>query len=204
MVAKASGRRAAVLVAHPNQDAYAHVLAARAVAGLRRAGHEVDVLDLCAEGFRAAMSAEERRAYHGDEPIVDDQVRRYADVVTSVDTLVFVYPTWWAGLPAVLKGWLDRVLVPGVAFRFDERTGKVRPGLDNVRRIVGITTYGSPRWYVALVNDAGRRTLARTLRMSCGWRTRTTWMGLYAIDTTSHDERAAFAARVERKMAGLS
>ena len=43
--------------------------------------------------------------------------------------LVFVYPTWWSGLPAILKGWLERVMVPGVGFVFDEQTGKVRPGL---------------------------------------------------------------------------
>lgn len=196
-------RRAAVVVAHPNPDAFAHELAARAVAGLRSGGREVELVDLAAEGFRAAMSADERRAYHGDAPILDEQVRRYADLVTSVDTLVFVYPTWWAGLPALLKGFLDRVMVPGVGFRFDERSGKVRPGLDNIRRIVGVSTYGSPRWYVAAVNDAGRRTLSRTLRLACGWRARTTWLGLYAIDTTTDDERRTFAERVERKLAEL-
>ena len=51
--------------------------------------------------------------------------------------MVFVYPTWWSGLPAILKGWLDRVMVPGVGFRFDEQ-GKVKPGLHQVRRIVGL------------------------------------------------------------------
>ena len=53
---------------------------------------------------------------------------------------MFVYPTWWSGLPAILKGWLERVMVPGVGFTFDSRTGKVKPGLTHVRRIVGIST----------------------------------------------------------------
>ena len=69
-------------------------------------------------------------------------------------------------------------MVPGVGFRFDERTGKVKPGLGHVRRIVGISTYGSPRSHVLAVNDNGRRILTRALRMSCGLRTRTTWLGL--------------------------
>jgi putative NADPH-quinone reductase len=194
---------AAVILAHPNPDSFAHELARRAVQGLESAGHEATLVDLTAIGFRAAMSPDERASYHGDEPILDPVVREHAKLITSVDTVVFVYPTWWSGLPAVLKGWLDRVLVPGVGFRFDDTSGKVRPGLTNIGRIVGISTYGSPRWYVKLVNDNGRRSLVRTLRLSCGLRTRTSWLGLYAIDTATDRERAEFASRVERRMAGL-
>lgn len=194
---------AAVVVAHPSADSYCRALAARAVAGLRAAGHDVVVLDLYDEGFRVAMTAEERHAYHGDEPIVDPMVARHADVVTRAEALVFVYPTWWSGLPAILKGWLERVLVPGVGFRFDERSGKVRPGLGQVRRIVGISSYGSPRSYVRLINDNGRRTLTRALRLSCGVRVRTRWLAMYAIDTSTASAREEFAARVEREMAAL-
>lgn len=190
--------RAAVVLAHPNPDSFSHELARRAHAGLLAAGHEATLVDLYALGFEAAMSAAERDAYHGDSPIVDPLVQSQIDLITTVDTVVFVYPTWWSGLPAILKGWLERVMVPGVGFRFDERSGKVRPGLTNVRRIVGISTYGSPRWYVRLVNDNGRRTLLRAFRMSTGVRTSYRWMGMYALDTTTERERTEFAASVER------
>ncbi len=194
---------AAVVVAHPNVDSYAGALAGRAAAGLRAGGHKVTVIDLYRDGFRTAMSEAERIAYHGDDPILDPLVAHYADVVGRAEVLVFVYPTWWSGLPAILKGWLERVMVPGVGFRFDERTGKVKPGLGHVRRIVGISTYGSPRAYVAAVNDNGRRILTRALRVSCGLHTRATWLGLYGIDTSTPDDRAEFAARVERTLADL-
>ncbi len=193
----------AVVVAHPADGSFGRHLASRAVAGLRAAGHDVTELDLYADGFTVAMSAAEHAAYRGDSPILDPLVASHADVVRSADALVFVYPTWWSGLPAILKGWLERVLVPGVAFGFDERTGRVRPGLRGVRSIVGISTYGSPRSSVRLVNDNGRRILTRALRMSCGLRTRTRWLGLYAIDTSTPVERREFAARVERTMAAL-
>jgi len=195
--------RVAVILAHPNPDSFAHELAQRAAAGCAAGGHDVVVIDLQAVGFRAAMSTEERGAYHGDSPILDPMVQEHADLIRSVDTLVFVYPTWWSGLPAVLKGWLERVLVPGVGFRFDQRSGKIRPGLTNVRQLIGISTYGSPRWYVRAVNDNGRRTLMRALRLACGVGTSRRWLGMYAIDTTSADERAEFAAHVERSMSEL-
>jgi len=194
--------RALVVIAHPCNDSFTHAAAAAAVTGLQHHPEvdTVDVIDLYEVGFRAAMSRDEHGAYHEDEPILDPQVADHVTRVQAADILVFAYPTWWAGPPAVLKGWLERVMVPGVGFVFDERSGKVKPGLTNVRRIVGISTYGSPRPYVKLVNDNGRRTLTRAMRMSCGWQSRTSWFALYTIDSTTDDERRAFLGRVEAKM----
>jgi NAD(P)H dehydrogenase (quinone) len=194
---------AAVVLAHPCADSYAHALAQRAINGLQIAGHRVDVIDLYAEGFRAAMSEAEWKAYPGDKPILDPLVQTSADLVRNVDALIFIYPTWWSGLPAILKGWMERVMVPGVGFTFDARTGKIRPGLTNVRHLVGISTYGSPKSIVRVVNDNGRRTIMRALRLSCGFGVRKRWHGLYAIDTSTVEQRADFAARVERSMTEL-
>lgn len=195
--------RALVVLAHPRADSYTHAVADAAIDGLRAGGHAVEVIDLYAEGFRPAMSLQERRAYETDEPLVEDHTHAHAELVRWCDAIVFVYPTWWSGLPAILKGWLERVLVVGVAFRFHERTGKVRPGLKRMRFVVGISTYGSPWAYVKAVNDNGRRILHRALRVSCGPRTRRVWLGLYAIDTSTAAERTAFLERVRAQMAGL-
>ena len=191
-----------VVLAHPNSDSFSHAIAERATAGLRGAGHDVKVLDLYALGFRAAMSGDEYTAYHSDHPAADPMVVDHGELVLGAEALVFVYPTWWSSMPAILKGWLERVMVPGVAFDFNEK-GKVRPGLNNVRRIVGISTYGSPRSYVRLINDNGRRTLTRALRLNTGTRTRTSWLGLYAIDSATSDHRKEFLAAVEQKMRSL-
>jgi putative NADPH-quinone reductase len=191
-----------MVVAHPNPDSFCHAVAAGAAAGARSAGHQVTVMDLYADGFSAAMSAGERRAYDSAQPILDPMVAASVELVRDCQAIVFVYPTWWSTLPAILKGWLDRVLVPGVAIVFDER-GKVRSGLGHVRHLVGISTYGSPRLYVKAVNDNGRRTIGRAVRMACGWRTRCRWMALYAIDRSTPDQRAAFIESVRRRMAAL-
>ena len=115
---------------------------------------------------------------------------RHAALVRWADALVFVYPTWWMGLPAILKGWLERVLVPGVAFHLDPGTHRVVSDLGSVRRVVGITTYGSSWPRVRLVHDAGRRTLLRALRMLCARRCRTAWLALYSVDAPTPDDRA--------------
>ena len=140
--------------------------------------------DLYAEGFTAAMTADERHAYHGEQPVLDPLVAEHIADITDADTLIYVYPTWWSGLPAILKGWFERVMVPGVGFVFDAK-GKVRPGLTNIRRLVGVSTYGS-RWpYVKAINDNGRRTILRAMRLSTGVRTRSTWLAMYGIDSAS-------------------
>jgi NAD(P)H dehydrogenase (quinone) len=194
--------RVLLVVAHPNPDSFTHAIADRAVTSLRRAGHEVTVHDLYAEGFRAAMSAAEREAYHTDDPVLDPLVTAHIDDLRAARAVVFVYPTWWSSMPAILKGWLERVMVPGVGFVFDRRQ-KVRPGLTNIRRIVGISTYGSPWPFVKAVNDNGRRILLRALRLSTGWRTRSTWLGLYALDTATDDERRAFLDRCDTVLGSL-
>lgn len=197
-----------VVCAHPDADSFNHAITAAAERGLTRAGHHVTTLDLYALGFDAAMSVEEHRAYtswtpgNGTAPLLDPMAAEHAELVRQASLLVFVYPTWWSQPPAILKGWLERVLVPGVAFTFDAR-GKVRPGMEHVRRIIGISTYGSPWTYVKLTNDGGRRMITRALRMSCGMRTPTTWLGMYAVDTAGAEERKAFLDRVEHRMAHL-
>ncbi len=193
-----------LVLAHPCPDSFNHACATAAITGLERAGHTVELIDLYADRFVAAMSLDERLAYETDTPILDSQIDDHAARLKRAEALVFVYPTWWSGLPAILKGWLERVMVPGVSFEFDPVTGKVRPALQHVRRLIGVSTYGSPRRNVLLINDNGRRIITRALRMSCGWRTRTTWLGLYAMDTSTEADRRAFLDRIETRMAALS
>lgn len=191
-----------VVLAHPNDDSFNHAIAERACAGLTRGGHNVELLDLYALGIRAAMSEQERIAYHTHSPIIDPLIAEHAALLRRADALVFVYPTWWSSLPAILKGWLERVMVPGVAFVFDD-VGKVQRGLTNVKAIVGISTYGSPRRYVLAINDNGRRTLMRALRLICALRTRRRWLALYSTDNASAAKRERFLTRVERRMSAL-
>ena len=78
----------------------------------------------------------------------------------------------------------------------------MRGELGNVRNVVGVTTYGSPRGYRWIVGDGGRRTI-RTIRWTCGWRCRMHWLSLDALDGRPDSERRAFLADVEQKLASL-
>lgn len=191
-----------VLVAHPQGTSFCHAIAARACDALESAGHEVVLLDLYALGFRTAMTREERIAYHTDQPILDPMVLEHGQLLKKSQALVVVYPTWWSGQPAIMKGWFERICVPGVGFSFDEK-GRLRRGLGNLHRLVGISTYGSPWMYIKLINDNGRRLISRTLRINTGWFRRTKWLGFYSTDSSTLEDRDRFLQRVERTMKRL-
>ncbi len=161
------------------------------------------MLDLYGLDYTATLSRAEHIAYGTSRPILDPLVEEHARLLTSCDALILVYPTWWSTFPAILKGWFERTLVRGVAFDLDERSGRIEPLLTQIRHLVGITTHGSPRWYVRLVGDNGRRTVNRTLRASTGMRTRSTWLALYDLDGSSADRRRRFLQHIERTMAAL-
>lgn len=192
-----------VVHAHPNPESLNGAIFRTAVAALTEAGHEVHAVDLYEIGFRPEMSADERARYESDEPVVDPQVAEQIALIRAAEAMVFIYPSWWSSLPAVLKGWLERTMVPGVGFVLDTETRKVRPALTQVRHIVGISTYGSPRTYVKLVNDNGRRVLFRALRLSTGRKTSCSWLSLYSVDTSTAAERTAFIAQVDAAMRKL-
>jgi putative NADPH-quinone reductase len=192
--------RALVVYCHPREGSFCSALRDAAVAGLHDAGHDTDVIDLAAEEFDPVMSEHEWREYRDMTGAIPESLRRHVELVRAAEILVFVYPTWWSGLPAQLKGWLERVLVPGVGFVLDDR-GRVRPGLGRVRAIRTVSTTGSPRLYVALVNDNGRRILTRALRLSAPRRTRVRSHVLHSMDTTTPERRARFLAEVRRSMA---
>ena len=173
----------------------------RAVEALQRRGHEVRITDLYADGFDPVLSAEERARHL--EPGADPAVAGHAADLQWCEQLVLVYPTWWSGQPAMLKGWIDRVWVKDIAFDLPPQSSRVRARLHNVRRLVAITTHGSSKLVNALEGETGKRTITRTLRAVCHPLARTTWIAMYGVDT-SNDEAAAGLPRSHRAEAAVN
>lgn len=190
-----------VVACHPVRGSFGDACRARVLAGLDAAGHTTRVTDLYADGFDPAMSLAERSAHA--EPGVAPDLQGYADDLAWAAALVLVYPTWWGGQPAMLKGWIDRVWVAGVAWELPAGKTVLRPLLTNVGRIVVVTTHGSPKWINVLQGEGGKRTAFRSIRAMCSRRTRTTWCAMYGLDRASADDRTRFLARVERTLSRL-
>lgn len=191
--------RVLVVYCHPNPTSFVAALRDRVLAGLAAGGHEVRLTDLYAEGFEPVLSAAERAA-HLDPPSTKPAIAPYVDDLRWCEALVLVYPTWWSGQPAMLKGWIDRVWVNGVAWELPPGANRLRPLLRNLRRIVAVTTHGSPKHINALEGEGGKRVVTRSLRVLCHPFARTRWIAMYGLDTASADQRQRFLERVERRL----
>ncbi|MGF1624609.1 MAG: NAD(P)H-dependent oxidoreductase [Alphaproteobacteria bacterium] len=191
---------AMVVYCHPVAESYAAAVRDRVIATLARTGVNAVLFDLYADGFVPVLGREERLA-HLDPALRPPDLEDQFAALARADLLIFIYPTWWYGLPAMLKGWLDRVLRAGVAFRLPEGADLIEPMLTQVRQIAVVTTYGSPWWLIRFVGDAGRRTIARGLQLLCPNARRALWLGLYGMDKASDEDRRRFLDRVDRKLA---
>jgi putative NADPH-quinone reductase len=139
-------------------------------------------------------------AYHdvpGNRAPVADYVRR----LEHAEALVLVFPVWNFGFPAILKGFLDRVFLPGVSFRIEN--GLVQPNLTHLKCLVAVTTYGAPRWRAMLMGDPPRKVVMRMLRVLVAPNARARYLALHDMNRQTQDGREAFLRRVRDTVSRL-
>lgn len=191
--------RALVLFAHPCPESFSAALHARVVETLTKRGWEVDDCDLNAEGFQPVLTEVERRGYHDVGPNLS-AVQDYVDRLRAAQALILVFPVWNFGYPAILKGFLDRVFLPGVSFRLVD--GKVKPNLTHIRKLAAVTTYGGTRLRAFMAGDPPRKCVTRAVWHVCR-PDRMRYLALYDMNRASDARRAAYLARVDREMRSL-
>lgn len=197
--------RILLVYCHPLEGSYAAALRDRARAALERAGHELHLIDLYREGFDPVLSAAERASYLADTASNIAGVASHVDALRWAEGLLFVFPTWFYGPPAVLKGWLERTWLPGVAFTVPQARGqRAGPGMTHIRWLGCITTSGSPWWWLQLIGDPGRKLFVRGLRALFHRRCRVQWLQLFSMNNATDTDRARFLARVDRVLSGLT
>jgi len=194
--------RALVVYCHPCSESYNASVRDAVVESLETGGYEVRVLDLYAMGFEPAMSAEERRQYH-DQGGNEAPVAEHLAHLRWCNALVFVYPTWWFGLPAMLKGWLDRVWVPHVTFEMPTQSSPMRPKMLHIEKVAVVTTCGAT-WLVSkLMGEPGRKTILRGIRALCAPKCKSLYMAHYKMDSSTEQSRSAYLAKVRQRLSAF-
>lgn len=175
----ATKRRTLVVHYHPSSDSLINEATSRVLAGLATTSDDVQVLDLV--DFDPALSGAEWR---GDcEP--SSQIAHHIELLRWATRIVLVYPTWWGGQPAVIKGWFDRVWVCGVAYEPVVGKNRIRGLLKNVRSLEIVTSHGSPRSVSVIQGSPGKVTAFRTMRLMCHWACRPRWTAIYDLANKS-------------------
>lgn len=191
--------RALVLYAHPCEESLGGALHNTIVETLQARKWDVDDCDLYAENFQPVLTGEERRLYH-DETANIEPVKPYVERLRAADALIFSFPVWNFGYPAILKGFLDRVFLPGVSFKLVD--GQVRPALTNIQKLAAVTTYGGTKLRSLIAGDPPRKHFTRSVRY-VAQPSKTRYLALYDMNRVTDAGRAAFIERVRREMESL-
>ena len=188
--------RILVLYANPVTTSFGATLHREVVKTLRSRGHEIDDCDLYAERFDPVLSEQERMQYH-DLKLNRAHIDTYANRLLVAEALILVYPVWNEGFPAILKGFFDRVFIPGVSFTVGP-DGALITKLQKLRKIAAVCTYGAARTINFLLGDPPRRVVKRLVRWMPGHRVRCDYLAYYGMDQSTQQQRAAFQAKVKR------
>lgn len=189
--------RALVLFAHPCGESFSRALYDTTCESLTKTGWDVDAIDLYEDGFDPVLSETERRGYHETETNAAP-VSEYVDRLKSADALAMVFPVWNFGYPAILKGFIDRVFLPGVSFVLEE--GQVRGNLHNIKHLVAVTTYGGTRWRAILCGDPPRKSVTRHIRAVLHPAAKTRYLALYDMNRATEIERRNFRKSVSKSL----
>lgn len=192
-----------VVHCHPLTDSYNHALFQAIVESLRKAGHTTVATDLYREDFSPAMTDTERRSYM-TASYDGHAVAPYIEILKKIDGIVFCFPHWYYAMPAMLKGYVDRVWAPGTAFVYDPKDGHLEPNLCNIKLFGVVTSYGSPWWIVRLfAGDAGRKVMMRGLKTMCARGCRSFYLAHYDMDRSTPRSRRAFMGKVKATVSRL-
>lgn len=188
-----------------HERSFSAAVAAAAIRGARSAGHEVDVIDLAADGFDPVMSADDLRAWRLQQ-VVDPVVAGYQQRILAANHLAFVFPIWWEAMPAATKGFLDRVLTQGVAYE-EIRGAKGNPFRNLMTELRGVsvqTVMTTPhpvyRWWFG---DPVTKIMFRGTFGKIGVRN-LRWHNYANVSAASDRRRAALLAATERRFATRS
>jgi len=186
-----------VLYAHPVESSFNAGLHRLILERLAARGHAVDDCDLYAEDFDPRMTRAERLNYQ-EVPRNADGVERYVDRVRKADALVLSFPVWNYGFPAILKGFFDRVFLPGVSFHMVN--GKATPSLHNIKKVAAVTTYGGSRFRAVLMGDPPRKIVNRLLRTTVKPGAPVKYLAHYDMNLSTEKSRDKFSAKVRQVM----
>jgi NAD(P)H dehydrogenase (quinone) len=190
-----TGKRTLVVLCHPVSESFVSALATTVVEGRRARGDEVRVIDLHGENFDPLLSLADWQAKE-DPSYAQTAHREHVELLQWATSLVLVYPTWFGGFPAMLKGWLDRVWAIGVAYELPPDRSRIRGKLRNVRELVVVTTHGSAKHMNMVQGESGKRLVKRGLRAMCHPLCRVRWIAFYGNDKCEAQARTAFVEKV--------
>ena len=195
--------RTVIVFNHPYSGSYCAAILNAVVTGLRKGKQEVDLMHLDHDRFNPVMTEQDLKAFVDRKP-VDPQVIDYSRRLGRADHLVFIFPIWWELMPALTKGFIDRVIFPGVAYDHKEKGIGMKPLFPNLKGVTIITTMNQPRWFYALVfSNPIKKSMVTGTFWKMGYRN-LKWVGLGSVKDVPAKKRKRWLDGLETRFSQLS
>lgn len=187
--------------AHPVSQSLCRHLSKHVQKQLLLTGYQIEIEDLYDQEFDPALSANERKSYYKQQYEIT-AVEKLAQQLQATNILVLVFPTWWFGFPAILKGWFDRVWAPGIAFDHAKDFAPIKPLLINLKHVLVVTSLGSPWWVDWLImRRPVKRIVKNGLVGACAPNAKVDFLSIYGAEKLSLKQIAGFERRIEKTIA---
>lgn len=192
--------RTVIVFNHPYEGSYCNAILNAVIKGLKIANHEVDLMHLDNDGFNPVMSKADLKAFVEHKP-VDPQVIDYNERLKKANHLIFIFPIWWDLMPATTKGFVDRVLSPGVVYDHHPRGFGLVPLLKNLKSVTIITTMNKPKiMYSLLIGNLIRKAMLRSVFKTMGYKN-LNWISFAYVKSVSQEKRVKWLTDIENKFA---
>lgn len=190
--------RTIIIFNHPYKRSYCNAILKSVRKGLQKSGHEIDLMHLDDDRFNPKMSSADLKAFV-EHRAVDPQVLDYHERLKKTDHLIFIFPIWWDIMPATTKGFIDRVLSPGLAYDHHPRGFGLVPLLHNLKSITVITTMNKPKiMYSLLIGNLIRKVMIKSVFRTMGYKN-VRWISYTSVKRVSHERRVKWLIHLENK-----
>ncbi|WP_028980429.1 NAD(P)H-dependent oxidoreductase [Sporocytophaga myxococcoides] len=192
--------RTAIVFNHPYEKSYCNAILEAVTNGIKKGKHEVDLIHLDNDGFNPVMSKADLKAFVEHQPI-DPLVIDYNKRLEKADHLIFIFPIWWDLMPAMTKGFIDRVLCPGVVYDHHPRGFGLVPLLKNLKSVTIITTMNKPKiMYSLFIGNLIKKAMLRSVFKTMGYKN-VNWISFASVKSVSQEKRVKWLADLESKFA---
>lgn len=195
--------RTVIVFNHPYEGSYCNAILKAVTNGLQKANHEIDLMHLDKDNFSPRMTSADLKAFVDHQP-VDPQVIDYSERLKKADHLIFIFPIWWDLMPATTKGFIDRVLFPGVVYDHHSRGFGLVPLLKNLKSVTIITTMNKPKiMYSLLIGNLIKKAMLRSVFKTMGYKN-LNWISFTSVKSVSQEKRIKWLTDIENRFSKLT
>jgi len=193
----------AIVFNHPYEGSYCNAILSAVTKGLQNANHEIDLIHLDNDNFNPVMTSADLKAFKDKKP-VDKKVMEYKLRLEQAEHLIFIFPIWWELMPALTKGFIDKVIFPGVAYDYTNASNTLmKPLFTKLKAVTLITTMNTPGFlYRLLFGNAIKKAMLLGTFWKMGYKNRK-WISFNQVKMVSQEKRTKWLTELENKFSKL-